>query len=44
MQNSSICYFILTIVLVSGCSLDKRMKDDLAFVDINKNYPEKEIF
>ena len=43
MKNNSTFFFILLIALTSGCSSDKQEKNGLAFIDVRKNYPEKEI-
>ena len=43
MQNTSTLNYILLIALAFGCSSDKQTKDGLAFVDVRKNYPGKEI-
>ena len=34
--------FIIILLMLSGCG-GKQTKDDLAFIDVRKNYPEKEI-
>ena len=39
----NIFYLIFIEIFFSGCSSDKQMKDGLPFIDIRKNYPEKEI-
>ena len=44
MKINSSLYFILITAIVSGCSSDKQTQEGLAFVDVRKNYPEKEIF
>jgi len=36
-------YFIIIIALLFGCSSNKQTNNDLAFIDVTKNYPEKEI-
>ena len=35
---------ILLIIFSSSCTSDKPVKEGLAYIDVTKNYPEKEIF
>ena len=35
-------YLVLSI-LVTGCSSDKKSQEELPFIDVSKEYPEKEI-
>ena len=43
-MKKTIAYFlILLIALTTSCSSDKQANDGLAFIDVTKNYPEKEI-
>ena len=37
-------YLIIIAVFVSSCSSDKQKKDGLAFIDVAKTYPKREIF
>ena len=32
------------VVFATSCSSDKPAKESLAYIDVTKNYPEKEIF
>jgi len=35
---------IVITAFIASCSSEKQSKDDLAYIDVRKNYPEKEIF
>ena len=43
MNNNSSIFYILLVGFMSCCSSNKQEKDSLAFVDVRKIYPEKEI-
>jgi len=40
--NKLFCVFF-ALVFTAGCSLNKQIKDELPYIDVRKNYPEKEI-
>jgi len=42
MTKKTYCYFFLTI-FATGCVSDKQSSDSIPFIDVRKNYPEKEI-
>ena len=42
MKKKSVQYLILIMTIAVGCSSDKQSSDDLPFLDVTKNYPEKE--
>ena len=44
MRINFILYSSIIAFLITGCLSDKLTKDGLAFIDVSKNYPEKEIF
>ena len=39
----TLLFLNVVVVFTTGCSSDKQLKDGLPFIDIRKNYPEKEI-
>ena len=43
MKQTAVFYLIVTVSLQSGCVLDRQASDGLPFIDVRKNYPEKEI-
>ena len=43
MGLKSVQYLLLTATVAVGCTSNGRMNDELPFIDVGKNYPEKEL-
>ena len=44
MKTNFLFYPIVMTFFITSCMSDKQAKDGLAFIDVTKNYPEKEFF
>ena len=42
-MKKSTVFYLLLVTLLSGCTSKKQSPDDLPYIDVRKNYPEKEI-
>jgi len=43
MTHKKNVWLFLSVIFLTGCSSDRKTPDSLPFIDIRKNYPEKEI-
>ena len=43
MRNNCIFSLVILSFIITSCSPEKQSKDGLAFIDVTKNYPEREI-
>ena len=43
MKQKTVFYLLLSCVLQFGCTSNRQSPNDLPFIDVRKNYPEKEI-
>jgi len=43
MKREIVLYLFLVSIFVTGCSSDKQSREDLPYIDVGKDYPEKEI-
>jgi hypothetical protein len=43
MKKETVLYLFFLSILVTGCSSDKQSYEDLPYIDVRKDYPEKEI-
>ena len=43
MKEKPLLYLFVLTTIIAGCSSNKQSKDNLAHIDANRNYPEKEI-
>ena len=43
MKKENVLYLFISSTLVISCSLDKQSYKELPYIDVNKDYPEKEI-
>ena len=42
MKRVIVLYMSFFSIFVTGCSSDKKSHEDLPYIDVRKNYPEKE--
>ena len=43
MKQKVVLYLFLAAIIASGCSSGRKNMEDLPFIDVRKNYPEKEL-